>query len=194
MLRNFIKDTSGQFAVLFVLMSLPLFGISAAVIDYSKINSLQGALQNAADSAAFAAANEIKTSNKRNDAISKLSSAFVHANFEVKEPNRLDLFTEISKDRTNVNVKLIYHWTPIFAHHFDRSLVPMHIEANAKVLPKTSTGKTSVGQTGAKKTSTGQSSGSACRSLLKDRKIRDILKRFQLNLSENQCRAMSRRR
>lgn len=186
MLQTFIKDTSGQFAVIFVLMSVPLLGLSAAAVDFSKINSLNGALQNAADSAAFAAANEIKTSNRGNDEISKLSSAFVHANMVVKEPDRMDLFTKISKDRKSVNVKLVYHWQPIFAHYFDSSLVPMRVEANAKVIPETKASS----KTSAKRNNMTKSNGAACRTLLKDRKMRQVLKRYQLTLTERQCRAM----
>ena len=55
--KNYIRDDSGQVAVIFSLALLPLLALTSAAVDYSQLTKEQNAVSSALDAAVLAAAN-----------------------------------------------------------------------------------------------------------------------------------------
>jgi Flp pilus assembly protein TadG len=58
LLKRFTFDKSGNFAIIFAICIVPIFGAAGLAVDYSRIYSARSHLQQAADAAVLAAVNE----------------------------------------------------------------------------------------------------------------------------------------
>ncbi|MCB1462780.1 MAG: hypothetical protein KDJ90_10240 [Nitratireductor sp.] len=73
---EYLADRRGNFAVIFAVCLVPVMALAGAAVDYSRIRSAQGTLQDAADAGALAAAAGGKTDAQRQ----QTAEDFVHAN------------------------------------------------------------------------------------------------------------------
>lgn len=62
MFKRFIRNTDGNFGIIFGLMLVPMMGLMGAAVDYSSILNRQSKIQTAADTALLAAARDASTS------------------------------------------------------------------------------------------------------------------------------------
>jgi hypothetical protein len=63
--RSFCKDESGNFAILFALSMVPLFGIVGAAIDYSRASEVRAKLSEALDAGVLAVGSQPKMSDDK---------------------------------------------------------------------------------------------------------------------------------
>ncbi|MFZ1815460.1 MAG: TadE/TadG family type IV pilus assembly protein [Rhizobiaceae bacterium] len=75
-LRAFLRNESGNFAIIFSICALPLLGLAGMVVDYSRMRSAEQQLQAAVDTAAIAAANGGRDVND----MRRIAAAFVESN------------------------------------------------------------------------------------------------------------------
>lgn len=69
--RRFIMDENGSYAIIFAVAAIPLFLAAGAAIDYGHALQVKSHLQNATDSAAFAAAKEPNLSDRERKRIAR---------------------------------------------------------------------------------------------------------------------------
>lgn len=92
MFQDFIRDRSGHFAVTMALASLPLFAAAGIAVDYSQATRTRAEFQNAADSAALAAAQDPDMSTAERKEIAQRyfdtnAAGFTLTSFNVVESN-----------------------------------------------------------------------------------------------------------
>ncbi len=108
LMRRFLKDTAGTYAITFSLMVVPVLGTVALAVDYSNLSKQKGYVQNSLDAAALATSKEFAAGNFASETpaqekalMDAYASDFFHANLpaEVK-PEDVVLttgFTTIAK-------------------------------------------------------------------------------------------------
>ena len=93
LLRRFLKDTAGTYAITFSLMVVPVLGTVALAVDYSNLSKQKGYVQNSLDAAALATSKEYAAGNFASSTAAQekalmdaYASDFFHANLpaEVK--------------------------------------------------------------------------------------------------------------
>jgi hypothetical protein len=102
-MRSFWKNTAGNVGLLFGI-GLPLVATSAAVaVQYSQLASRRSALQQAADSGAIAAAQQLKLANASDSVVASVASSTVQANVvTISDP--ISVQTQVLQKRTGVTV------------------------------------------------------------------------------------------
>ena len=102
-MRTFWKNTAGNVGLLFG-VALPLVATSAAVaVQYSQLASRRSALQQAADSGAIAAAQQLKLANASDSVVASVASSTVQANIvTILDP--ISVQTQVLQKRTGVTV------------------------------------------------------------------------------------------
>lgn len=108
LLRRFLKDTAGNFAITFSLMVIPVLGTVALAVDYSNLSKQKGFVQNSLDAAALATSKEYAAGNfaaatpaQEKVLMDAYASDFFHANLpEDVKPEDVVLtsgFTTVAK-------------------------------------------------------------------------------------------------
>jgi Flp pilus assembly protein TadG len=102
-MRSFWKNTAGNVGLLFGI-ALPVLATSAAVaVQYSQLASRRSALQQAADSGAIAAAQQLKLANASDSVVASVASSTVQANVvTISDP--ISVQTQVLQKRTGVTV------------------------------------------------------------------------------------------
>lgn len=100
---TFWKNTAGNVGLVFGI-AVPLLATSAAVaIQYSQLASRRSALQQAADSGAVAAAQQLKLANASDSVVASVASSTVQANIvNILDP--ISVNTQVLQHRTGVTV------------------------------------------------------------------------------------------
>lgn len=83
-LKQFVKDTSGNFASMFAISMIPLFGLAGMAIDYSSASRIKTQMQIAADAAALSAIVEFHQGGNRDQ--QALATDFFNANYNGNVP------------------------------------------------------------------------------------------------------------
>ena len=104
-MRSFWTNRAGNTAVLFA-VGLPLVATAGAIgTQYSQLVNRRSALQQAADSAALAAAQQLKLANATDSVVASVAASTVQANMgAVSDPISVD--THVLQQRTGVTVNV----------------------------------------------------------------------------------------
>ena len=102
-MRSFWADRAGNTAVMFAI-GLPLIlGAGAAGTQYSQLVNRRSALQQAADSAAVAAAQQLKLANNSDSVVASVAASSVQAN-TASLHDTISVDTQVLQHRTGVTV------------------------------------------------------------------------------------------
>src|SRR5262245_22918993 len=88
LLPRFFKNRSASVAPLFGLAAIPLIGSIGAAVDYSRANSVRGAMQTAGDATALMLAKTVSSSTSGTQ-VQSSATAYFNANFN--QPDALDV-------------------------------------------------------------------------------------------------------
>jgi len=106
-LTEFLKDRGGNFAMLFAVAAVPLFGVAGLALDYSVLRMRMTAYQSAADNAALTAAISVRHNDWRR-AKQDGEKVFVETlrdDFPDVNAGQIDLQYDRSNNKVTVNAK-----------------------------------------------------------------------------------------
>jgi Flp pilus assembly protein TadG len=84
MLKNFLRNQDGNYAAIFAIAMLPLFGGVGLAVDYSNISRLKHELGDATDMAGLAVSKRYSAGGETDDNLKKLGKDFFNANFDAE--------------------------------------------------------------------------------------------------------------
>lgn len=125
-LSSFVKDTGGNFAVILAVAIIPVVLVVGATVDYSHISQARGKMQNAADSAALAAAIEATSDKKERKKIAR--KAF-RSNFDDFSPDKI----KVAVSGESVTVTAIKELKTSFMGLAGYSSVPIEVSSTANI-------------------------------------------------------------
>jgi Flp pilus assembly protein TadG len=123
-LRNFLRSSSGNIAMMFGLALPALLGSAGVAMDFSMYHMKSTALQAAADASALAGAKELAVATSSDSIITSSALAFLAEELRGKDENAVGIVTVDHKKNT-VNVRVSEDWTPSFAHFFGADITPV---------------------------------------------------------------------
>ena len=94
--RRFLRDTAGNYAIIFALAAFPIMGTVSLAVEYSSIQRQRGAVQQALDAAALAAAKEFSSG-----VTGSTLDAYARDYFEALLPDYID------PDKIDLSVNLV---------------------------------------------------------------------------------------
>lgn len=133
MKKSFLRDLSGNFAVTFAVMIVPLMGAIGLATDYASMYSAQSELQEVADAAALAATRELALSTTTKSDVVSVAENFVSTQFSIEkaESEYVEVSTSVSDDKSEVTVDLAYYWQPFLAQYMNDRVLPLRVRAVA---------------------------------------------------------------
>jgi len=138
-ISRFTRSKSGNLAVTAALVMPALLGSSALALDYFSMFNKRSALQQIVDSAALAAAQELKIAKSDQTYIHSIVEGYVYANLDAGETmgktsgSEAKIHSEILEKPTGLKVEVEEHWTPFFAQFFSTNVTPIRVEAEVNV-------------------------------------------------------------
>lgn len=99
--RGLVEDRRANVSITFAILLLPLFGMAGGAIDYGRVTAARSHLQDAADSAALAAARILETSKGTGDPVA-VAKDFFKANFKAPDATLVSL--SVTSDNVKVTV------------------------------------------------------------------------------------------
>ncbi|MEZ5792011.1 MAG: TadE/TadG family type IV pilus assembly protein [Nitratireductor sp.] len=141
LLKNFIGARSGNFAIIVAICAPVLFGMGGLATDYALLYNKRAELQNVADAAALASAEELVVSTATASQVQSAAEEFVLANFYTTKANvtksaALSINAKMLTGERGVKVDLSYEWAPFFAQLFDPGVTPIVVSATANLAGK----------------------------------------------------------
>ena len=106
MLKKFLRDEKGQFAVITALCALPLFGAVAMSIDFSNLSRLRHDLKDSLDAANSNLAKAYVEGGKTNAELYGIGRSFFDANFDEHYLSKVDLTITLPDDPLNTTREL----------------------------------------------------------------------------------------
>ncbi|MEO3386261.1 pilus assembly protein TadG-related protein [Mesorhizobium sp. CAU 1741] len=120
MIRRFLRDTAGTYAIAMTVALVPIMGGLALALDYSELTRQKQATLNALDAAAIATAREL-VSGADEEAVIAYARKFFDANLGPVDPADAELFvtlptTEVGGGTLKLSAELVYqpHFLPAF--------------------------------------------------------------------------------
>jgi Flp pilus assembly protein TadG len=106
-LTEFLKDKGGNFAMLFALTAVPLFGVAGLALDYSLLRMRMTAYQSAADNAALTAAISVRHNDwgRAKQDGEKVFVETLRDDFPDVNAGQIDLQYDRSNNKVTVNAK-----------------------------------------------------------------------------------------
>ena len=103
-LQRFLKDTSGNMAIVVAISALPLMMAGGAAVDYGNWVSVEARLQAAVDAAALAVGREI---NKTDAELETIALNYFHANFgEPRNTGTPEVTLSLDSGKARVDAKV----------------------------------------------------------------------------------------
>ena len=132
-LGKFCRNISGNFAVTFSILAVPILGAVGIAVDYSAMYSAKTSLQDVADGASLAAVKELTISTTTDTEIASIAKSYVSTQFNVEQTSSdyVEVSTITANDRSSVTVNLAYYWTPFLAQFLDYRMTPIRVNAVA---------------------------------------------------------------
>lgn len=139
--RKFWRGNGGNFAMIMAVCAPVLFGMGGLATDYALLYNKRAELQNVADAAALASAEELLVSTATASQVQSAAEQFVLANFSsaraaVAGASSLTVDAQMLASERGVKVGLSYEWTPFFAQLFDPGVTPIVVSATANLAGK----------------------------------------------------------
>ena len=136
--RKFWRGNGGNFAMIMAVCAPVLFGMGGLATDYALLYNKRAELQNVADAAALASAEELLVSTATASQVQSAAEQFVLANFSsaraaVAGASSLTVDAQMLASERGVKVGLSYEWTPFFAQLFDPGVTPIVVSATANL-------------------------------------------------------------
>ncbi|MEO1066102.1 MAG: TadE/TadG family type IV pilus assembly protein, partial [Pseudomonadota bacterium] len=116
--RRLQKDTRGTVAVLFGILAFPTMLAIGGAVDFTTLLQQRARLQSAADATALATALELGLASTQPSQIQAIAEEYASINLASKESLSgapVDVATDIKASGREIEVKLSYAWTPVFA-------------------------------------------------------------------------------
>ena len=120
MLRRFLDDRRGNFAMMTAVAMIPLLGGVALAVDYSEMNRQKQATVNALDAAAVATARQI-VSGASDEAIKAYAKDFFEANLNAVNPLDTELMVDLPSNQVGggtLKLAARLHYKPYFFSSF----------------------------------------------------------------------------
>lgn len=119
--------------MLTALLAFPLMGASGLVLDYSYMSRLQTLQQDAADSAAIAAAQELGVANVNDGTLQSIATNYVTSNLGMSSlPEDMSVTTKPTDQKDGVTVTVSHVWEPFFIHYLNKDALPIVTSATAR--------------------------------------------------------------
>jgi Flp pilus assembly protein TadG len=138
LINKFLKNIGGNFALVFALGSVPIFGSLALAMDYGIIYQKRSELQAVADIAALSSVKEFAITSTKNSDIQSIAENYASAEVDAKTAAAMVVLAKPSDDGKTVKVDISYTWEPFIAHFFDARALPIKVSATAALAGKTS--------------------------------------------------------
>ncbi len=126
MIRRFLRDTAGNFAIAVTVALVPIMGGLALALDYTELTRQKQATLNALDAAAIATAREL-VSGAGDEAVIAYARTFFDANLGPVDPSDATLFVtlpsnEVGGGTLKLAAELVYrpHFLPVFRALMDK--------------------------------------------------------------------------
>ncbi len=104
-LDKFIKNQSGNVALVFALAAVSLAALAGGAVDYTKSVSAHASLQSVADAAALATARELQLSGAKRGGIDEVARQYIKANAD-KNLQHLNSRINVSEKKATVDIIL----------------------------------------------------------------------------------------
>ena len=98
MLKKFLRNEDGNYAIIFSLMVLPIFGSVGMAFDYSNVSRLRHDLGNSLDAAGTAVSKEFIDGDKTDAELRDFAEDFFRANFDPKYVDNVVVTTTLPTD------------------------------------------------------------------------------------------------
>jgi Flp pilus assembly protein TadG len=131
MARRFCRDTAGNIALSFALLTPVLVGASAVAYDTAYVKYLATKLQSTSDQAVLGATQELLVASVANKTINSAAEAYVksaHPNMEIA------ISTQVDRKQGQVKLKLEYVWQPTFGKMLGSETLPIVVSSSAKLI------------------------------------------------------------
>jgi Flp pilus assembly protein TadG len=139
MIRRFLKDRRGNFAMIFAIAMLPIMGALTVAIDYSEVSRRRQLMLNALDAAALATARHIDD-GATNDEAKAYAKIFFEANLHSLDPADTELTVVLPENNVDgvaveLSAVLTYdpYFLPAFAKLLDKTSGPLKVSATSEV-------------------------------------------------------------
>ncbi len=129
---QFRKDERGNVALIFGLLCPVLIGALGLSVDYSSWTSQQRRLQDTADAAALAAANELYLVNSDDDQVKSVAASIIKAHQKAKDP-RIKISTNLLENIGAVDVVLKQMGKTYFSSLFMNTAPNIEVSARAQL-------------------------------------------------------------
>ena len=106
MLKQFIRNEDGNYAVIFALASLPIFASVGMAVDYSNVTRLKTEMTSSIDAACIAVGKEFLTGTKTDEQLRTYSSDYFYANFTGTSYGATTVTTTLPTDAGNLTKEL----------------------------------------------------------------------------------------
>lgn len=106
MLKKFIRNEDGNYAVIFALASLPLFASVGLAVDFSNVTRLKSEMTNSIDAACIATGKEFITGQKTDEELRTFTRDFFYGNFTGTNYGTTTVTTTLPTDVGNTTKEL----------------------------------------------------------------------------------------
>lgn len=106
MLKNFIRNEDGNYAVIFALASLPIFASVGLAVDYSNVTRLKTEMTSSIDAACIATGKEFLAGTKTDEQLRTYSSDYFYGNFTSTTYGATTVTTTLPTDAGNITKEL----------------------------------------------------------------------------------------
>lgn len=131
-IRRFLRDRSANFSVIVAVVSPVLLGLAGLSLDYARLDQARSALQEAADGAALAGANELILASSSDAQIAAVAENHaVETLIEYADVGEMQVKAARTASKTAVEVEITFQWTPMLAQLFDDRVTPIRVSARA---------------------------------------------------------------